>query len=190
MKRIAITGADLRDDEGKWISVILSEGWDAVHLRHPAATLAEMRRLIESVPQQYHSRLRLHGHFQLTNEFNLGGLHLNSRCPVAPPHFSGSLSRSCHSVEEVTYADRHLDYVTLSPVFDSISKPGYTAAFSDYELEVIGTISSPVVIALGGVTPQLTPSLEKWGFGGYAVLGYLWQAADRQDLIRRLRQFV
>ena len=190
MKRIAITGSDLRDDEGKWISVILSEGWDAVHLRHPAATLAEMRRLIESVPQQYHSRLRLHGHFELTNEFNLGGLHLNSRCPVAPPHFSGSLSRSCHSVEEVTHADRHLDYVTLRPVFDSISKPGYTAAFSDYELEVIGTISSPVVIALGGVIPQLTPSLEKWGFGGYAVLGYLWQAADRQDLTRRLRQFV
>lgn len=190
MKRIAITGPDMRNDEGLWISDILREGWDAVHLRHPAATLADMRRLIESVPQQYHSRLRLHGHFELTNEFNLGGLHLNSRCPAAPPHYCGALSRSCHTVEEVMNADHHLDYVTLSPVFDSISKPGYTSAFSDYELEAIETISSPIVIALGGVTPQLTPLLKQWGFGGYAVLGYLWQAADRQDLTRRLRQYI
>ena len=45
MKRIAITGPDMRNDEGLWISDILREGWDAVHLRHPAATLAGVGRL-------------------------------------------------------------------------------------------------------------------------------------------------
>lgn len=189
MMRIAITGPEPRDDEGSWIAAILREGWDAVHLRHPSSSLAEMRRVIESVPQQYHSRLRLHGHFELTNEFNLGGLHLNSRCPAAPPQYTGRLSRSCHSMEEVATADRRLDYVTLSPIFDSISKAGYKGAFSDYELEAIETISSPVVIALGGVTPDRLPLLRKTCFGGYAVLGYLWQADGMADLERRLRQF-
>lgn len=190
MMRIAVTGTDPRHDEGEWIATILREGWDAVHLRHPAASLSEMRRLIESVPQQFHSRLRLHGHFELINEFNVGGLHLNRRCPAPPDNYRGGLSRSCHTVEEIAEADSHLEYVTLSPVFDSISKPGYTAAFSDYELESIETFSSPIVIALGGVTPEHTGYLRRAGFGGYAVLGYLWAASGQQDLEHRLRQFV
>ena len=190
MMRIAVTGTEPRHDEGEWIATILREGWDAVHLRHPAASLSEMRRLIESVPQQFHSRLRLHGHFELINEFNVGGLHLNRRCPAPPANYRGGLSRSCHTVEEVAEADSHLEYVTLSPVFDSISKPGYTAAFSDYELESIETFSSPIVIALGGVTPERIDFIRRSGFGGYAVLGYLWTASGRQDLEHRLRQFV
>ncbi|ROT13363.1 thiamine phosphate synthase [Muribaculaceae bacterium Isolate-105 (HZI)] len=190
MMRIAVTGTDPRHDEGEWIATILREGWDAVHLRHPAASLSEMRRLIESVPQQFHSRLRLHGHFELTNEFNVGGLHLNRRCPAPPANYRGGLSRSCHTIEEIATADSHLEYVTLSPVFDSISKPGYTAAFSDYELESIETFSSPIVIALGGVTPERIDFIRRSGFGGYAVLGYLWAASGQQDLEHRLRQFV
>ena len=190
MMRIAVTGTEPRHDEGEWIATILREGWDAVHLRHPAASLSEMRRLIESVPQQLHSRLRLHGHFELINEFNVGGLHLNRRCPAPPANYRGGLSRSCHTVEEIAEADSHLEYVTLSPVFDSISKPGYTAAFSDYELESIETFSSPIVIALGGVTPERIDFIRRSGFGGYAVLGYLWAASGQQDLEHRLRQFV
>lgn len=190
MMRIAITGTEPRPDEGEWIATILREGWDAVHLRHPAASLNEMRRVIESVPQQFHSRLRLHGHFELTNEFNIGGLHLNSRCPAPPANYRGRLSRSCHSVGEIASADSALEYVTLSPVFDSISKPGYTAAFSDSDLSEIETFSSPIVIALGGVTPRHIDVIRRWGFGGYAVLGYLWEATGRHDLVDRLRQFV
>ncbi len=105
MMRIAVTGTDPRHDEGEWIATILREGWDAVHLRHPAASLSEMRRLIESVPQQLHSRLRLHGHFELINEFNVGGLHLNRRCPAPPANYRGGLSRSCHTVEEIAEAE-------------------------------------------------------------------------------------
>ena len=112
MMRIAVTGTDPRHDEGEWIATILREGWDAVHLRHPAASLSEMRRLIESVPQQFHSRLRLHGHFELINEFNVGGLHLNRRCPAPPANYRGGLSRSCHTIEEIATADSHLEYVT------------------------------------------------------------------------------
>ena len=152
------------------ITALLNRGWTAVHLRHPRALLRDMRRLIELIPQRYHRQLRLHGHFDLAADFNLGGLHLNGRCPEAPHWYGGALSRTCHSVDEVIEADGY-DYVTLSPIFDSVSKPGYLAAFTDAELRRLDGLDTPAVIALGGITAERIDSLKRYNFAGYAMLG-------------------
>lgn len=186
MKRIAITPTEIFDHEASYIVAILDAGWDYVHLRHPSATLRDMRRVIEALPQKYHRQLRLHGHFELINEFNLGGLHLNSRCPIAPENYSGSVSRTCHSLEDVKNAGG-VDYVTLSPIFDSVSKVGYNAAFSKDELSSV--VIDDKVVALGGVTPHNINELSKYEFIGYAVLGYLFNSPDISILRNRLDEF-
>lgn len=173
--RIFITPEALAENESATVTTMLDSGlWDIAHLRHPSASLREMRHLVESIPQRLHGRLRLHGHFSLAAEFNLGGLHLNRRCQHAPAFYSGPLSRSCHSIEEAA-ASTDCDYVTLSPIFNSISKPGYKSAFTAVDLKSIGNITSPRIIALGGITPERVGELIAYGFGGYAVKG----AADR-----------
>ena len=174
MMRIAITPEEIRPDEATWITTLLESGWDMVHMRHPQASLRDIRDIIVALPQRLHKRIRLHGYFELINEFNLGGLHLNRRCPQPPANYTGPYSRSCHSIEEVT-ASADCDYVTLSPIFDSVSKPGYGARFSQTELLSIDKISSPLVIALGGVTPERVAALEQYNFSGYAVLGAINQ---------------
>ncbi|MCH5318581.1 MAG: thiamine phosphate synthase [Paramuribaculum sp.] len=186
----AITAPEQRPDEAKRIVTILEAGWDGVHIRLPNASLKEVKTLIETIPQKYHDRLWLHGHFELVNEFNLGGLHLNSRCPQPPANYTGRLSRACHTVEEVTsYGnDRNFSKLILSPIFDSISKKGYPAKFSDYELLEIADLAVPV-IALGGVTPERIDELSKWPFSGYAVLGYFQQAATIEELKERIGRF-
>lgn len=168
--KIFITPEEISDGENELVVRLLDQGWDYVHLRHPAASLSDMRRLIESIPQRYHNRLRLHGHFELATQFNLGGLHLNGRCPKAPDFYTGSVSRSCHSIEELTKST-DCDYVTLSPIFDSISKPGYKSSFTADELLQLNEISKPLVIALGGITPERLEQLKPYNFGGYAVKG-------------------
>lgn len=180
---IVITPQDIHPDEAKYIAILLDEGATFVHLRHPGATYSDMKRLIEAIPQRYHSRLRLHGHFELLNEFNLGGIHLNSRCPQAPQLYNGSVSRTCHSVEEVNEAARNVDFVTLSPVCDSISKAHYKRAFTHGQLS-----SLPIgkVVALGGITPENISVLKQYPFIGYAVLGYIWSAQTADELKQRL----
>lgn len=88
-----------------------------------------------------------------------------------------SVSRSCHSFEEVEAAlDGGCDYVFLSPVFDSISKPGYGSAFTPEQLQwarARGIINRRVV-ALGGIDAENIPVAALCGFGGVAVLGALW----------------
>ncbi len=187
--KIAVTPPTIVNDEAGLITVVLDHGWDIVHLRHPSSSLREIKNLIEAIPQRYHSRLRLHGHFDLVNDFNLGGLHLNRRCPVAPANYSGPTSRSCHSIEEVIESN-DCDYVFLSPVFDSISKPDYNAALDHKDLLRLNQIGLPAVIALGGVTPENIGDLAQYNFSGIAVLGYLWNTnSDRMTISRNLSEF-
>lgn len=184
--KIAITPYEIFEYEHLYIIEILNTGWDYVHLRHPAATITDMRRLIERIPQNFHGRLKLHGHFELLNEFNLGGIHLNSRCPKAPQLYNGSISKTCHNFDEVATCNC-CDYVTLSPIFNSVSKIGYLGAFSNDELYNLPT--NIRVIALGGVTPKHIETVKQYGFAGYAVLGYLFQSHDIIELKQRLKNF-
>ncbi len=112
-------------------------------------------------------------------------------CRISPPH-----SLSCHSLEEVTEHKSHCDYLFLSPVFDSISKQGYTRHFSEEELleaREKGIIDRQV-FALGGVEAGKLPLLQSYGFGGAALLGSLWkryiQDSNLQGLERNIEKFM
>lgn len=187
MLRIAITPPEIRHDEAAIITAILDAGWDYVHLRHPAASLRDMRNLVEDIPQRHHRRLKLHGHFDLLCDFNLGGVHLNSRCPEAPAYFNGEVSRSCHTVEEVRRYAPSCSYVTLSTIFPSISKPGYQGTFSHDDL---ASLPQGKVVALGGITPERIGTIAGYPFAGYAVLGYLWaDDVTEENITGRLDAF-
>lgn len=71
--------------ESNRITSLLALGWDRVHLRYPTLTVNQVADIIKVVPEEFHPRLRLHGQFELTDRFNIGGLQLNSRCPEPLP---------------------------------------------------------------------------------------------------------
>lgn len=74
--KIAITKPEIISSEADMISSLLVNGLDYVHIRKPEASLRDIRNLIEDIPYRLRKRLRLHGHFELFNDFNLGVLIL------------------------------------------------------------------------------------------------------------------
>ena len=96
---------------------------------------------------------------------------------MTPNAFHGSISCSCHTIEEVITQKESKDYVFLSPIFDSISKVGYHAAFSPTSLKqaAIENVIDEKVIALGGLTANNIPLVKEWHFGGVALLGDIWK---------------
>lgn len=175
MDVIAITLPEISENEGRRIMQLLDKGKiSRVHVRHPQEEERGMRKLLESISSDYYPRLSLHDCHRLAAEYGIGGVHLNGRNPTVPDDFAGILSRSCHSGREV-HDSKGLDYVFLSPVFDSISKPGYRAAFSRDELRRILEQARVRVYALGGVTPERFPELDALGFYGAAMLGAVWR---------------
>lgn len=170
---IVITNPEEIDQEAFKIICLLESGVSGVHIRKPNASLREVKNLIEEIPYSLRSKLQLHGHFELLNEMNLGGAHLNHRNPN-PPSTALSLSKSCHSLSELSEIEE-FKYVTLSPIFNSISKKDYKSKFNLQEIEKTGVLRGKNVIALGGITPQSFGMLKRIGFTGAALLGFVWQ---------------
>lgn len=179
MKRIVITLPYFTPGEGARIASMLADGGAArVHIRKPAADEASVAALVEEVPAHLRTRLSVHYFPAVAARYGCG-LHLNSRVPAPPAGFSGTLSRSCHSLDELRdLAD--VDYAFLSPVFDSISKVGYRSAFTSADLADAAArgLIGPKVYALGGVDPSKFALLQRLGFGGAALLGAAWAPVD------------
>ena len=188
MKRlIAITTPCLFEEEATLINRLFGEGLQTLHLRKPEAEKSQLSTLLEQIEPVYYPRIILHDHFDLAPVFALGGVHLNRRNSEVPAGFAGSISRSCHTLEELKRYEG-LDYLFLSPIFPSISKEGYGEGFP---LKVLknateqGLITRRI-IALGGMDAHTILRLKGLGFGGVAVLGALWgKNPQPEEVLRR-----
>lgn len=177
MKKIAITLPSFVSAESDAIVKALVSGYDRVHIRKPGASVEAVEDLLRAIPAAYYPRLSIHDHLELAKTYGLGGVHLNSRCSVIPSGFNGLVSRSCHSLDEVRQYKNEVDYLFLSPIYDSISKEGYRSNFSLDQLRMAkddGYIDEKVY-ALGGVTVDRFEELQSLGFGGAAMLGSVWK---------------
>jgi thiamine-phosphate pyrophosphorylase len=81
------------------------------------------------------------------------------------------------------------DYVTLSPVFPSLSKPGYGPPL---ELEGFARLAANAplpVLALGGIDAGNAASVRAAGAAGVAVMGALLRADTEEATARLLSVF-
>lgn len=177
MKLIVITTPQLWDGEAEAINRLFAAGLEILHLRKPAHTTQEVARLLEEINPACHARIVVHDHFELAQTYPLLGLHLNSRHPQPPQGYSGQLSCSCHSLHELSLHRHQCSYMFLSPIYDSISKEGYGAAFTPESLRIATEqgIINHQVIALGGINQERLHDIRQYGFGGAALLGDIWQ---------------
>lgn len=175
--------------EGERITSMFEAGLQRLHLRKPESHRSHYRELLQAIPACYHERIVLHDHFSLAEEFAVGGVHLNRRNPE-PPVFASFLptftvSKSCHSIDELREckATGKYDYLSLSPIFDSISKEGHHARFTHKELlaaKAEGVIDERVM-ALGGICSDNIADALGYGFGGVMVLGDAWRTSVRGE---------
>jgi len=177
---IVITRPEFFEGEAEAIIKLFEERQiDRLHIRKPNATKEAVEQLILQLPDRLYPLISIHDHYALAEQYQLGGIHLTGRNPVAPAHWTGMISTSCHSIEELAKRrQENFTYLTLSPIFDSISKEGYQAAFSPKQLQqahATGLIDQHV-LALGGVTFARLPKVQAMGFGGGMILGDAWRS--------------
>ena len=103
-------------------------------------------------------------------------LSASDHFPTPRPMLVG---RSCHDAREAKAADdQGCDYVTLSPVFATASKPGYGPALGVRGLaELTAAIATPVY-ALGGILPSQVADCLSAGASGIAVMGPIMRAPE------------
>ncbi|MEV4539519.1 thiamine phosphate synthase [Asanoa sp. NPDC049518] len=98
-------------------------------------------------------------------------VHLAARDPFPCRSRPALVGRSCHDLAEVAAAAAEgCDYVTVSPVYPSVSKPGYGPPLGPAGLAAL-TRTGPPVFALGGVGPRQVAECRAAGAHGVAVMG-------------------
>lgn len=175
---LPITLPAFPEGEAEAIVSLQKAGAETIHIRKPGASSTELEaflsRLVRAGADM--SRLTLHYDESLARRYGLGGVHLHGE--ELSRSAGRDLRRSCsvHSWAEARRFVSCSDYLFISPLFDSISKPGYR---SGIDIGCAGSELSALpeggtVVALGGITPANIARVRMAGFGGAAVLGALW----------------
>lgn len=179
---IVITAEDITDfdKEVEVISSLINQFGCRVHLRKKLGGEEFLPDLCNALIERVDRRLlTLHGHADLVEVYNLGGYHDSLSKVIERSNIWGNrviYSTSCHSIDEVNSALDIVSYLFLSPIFDSISKHGYSSNFDKDELSrwLLGYENLPNIIALGGVDAKNILEVKDMGFSGAALLGAVW----------------
>lgn len=97
---------------------------------------------------------------------------------------------SAHCTEDVQSArDAGADYVTLSPIFSTWSKPGYGPALGVEGIKEAVCHRLPV-IALAGITPERASACCSAGAAGVAVMGDMMRLEEPNEVRPLLRDYM
>jgi thiamine-phosphate pyrophosphorylase len=195
---LAITPHD-ETVELAWLAQLFADNLHRLHVRKPGWSRAELADYLQAIDPQYRSRLVLHSHYDLAHEYGLGGIHLTEtarRASSLPRLLRGlgrlSVSASLHTLADVQQHRRRYNYVTLSPIFNSISKENYLSSFDLTQVQaMLRKLAArpgyrPQVLALGGIEATNVAQVRQLGFAGAAVLGSIWQSPDPVASFREL----
>jgi thiamine-phosphate diphosphorylase len=166
----------------------LLAGAPAVVLREKDLPRAARRALaveLLEVAGPHGAQLLIASDAGLASELRATGVHLAAD---DPPVDDGYLlvGRSCHTRTEVRIAvEQHHDYITVSPVASTDSKPGYGPALGPEGLSQLVDVADDLpILALGGVTPDDVPRWLRVGARGVAVMGAVMGATDPGATVR------
>ncbi len=180
MKLVIMTKPTFFVEEDKILAALFDEGLESLHLYKPGSSPLYVERLLSLLPDEYYSKITVHEHYYLKNEYGLSGIHIDDVYARPPEGYRGRVGRTCRDLSLLKEARRNASYVFLGNLFDSIEIEGKKADFNMSELEEASRrgLINRHVYAMGGMTADNVRMARNLGFGGVVVCGDLWRRFD------------
>lgn len=149
----------------------------------PAAAHRALLSRLLAVAKPWQAVVMVHADPSSARGAGVAGVHLprggspaDARAALGAPALVGV---SAHDEAEIERAAAEgADYVTLSPIFASASKPGYGPALGLQGLARLAEGAAVPVVALGGIGPAEAAACIVAGAAGVAVMGAVMRAED------------
>jgi thiamine-phosphate pyrophosphorylase len=158
----------------------------------PPAERGELLAALVRLGHRFGATVMAHEDIETVAKAGAGGVHLPSGGDPQAARFRlpGTLiGASAHSgLEAKSLLRAGADYVTVSPVFLTASKPGYGPALGLDGLAAIIAEAAGPVVALGGIASDKVALCRAAGASGIAVMGEVMRAADPRAKIERFVQ--
>lgn len=188
---IIITNPTAVTNEINIIHSLFENGLESLHIRKPDYSENEMVLLLTAIGSDYSNRLVLHSHHHLGDAFGINRFHFqkkNRNCDLRIMK-TALQSTSTHSIEEFNIL-KDFDYAFLSPIYPSISKPGYESSENHLESIKKRRNFNTKLVALGGISMEnISKTLEK-GFDEVALLGTIWNSTHPLENFKKCQQIV
>jgi thiamine-phosphate pyrophosphorylase len=189
-------------EEVHLVNELFDAGLSSFHLRKPMFSVAELKNWLSLVKPEHLQRISLHTFHDLVYDFQIGGIHTSERQRQASDQGRHQqeflleqfpalrLSSSFHTLSDLQFAPKIYDYTFISPVFDSISRPHYRAAFAREDVMEMLSHARNKVVALGGVTYERLPEVVDMGFDGAGMLGAIWYSKNPVKELTRSQELL
>ena len=156
----------------------------------PAAERRARLAKLVTLGRRYRATVTAHDDMEAVEAVRAAGVHLPSGSDPAAARRrlpQGLIGVSAHSGAEAAAQLRAgADYVTLSPIFLTDSKPGYGPALGLDALAAAARTAPGAIIALAGIGPDNAAACIAAGARGVAVMGEIMRAAEPETTVRLL----
>lgn len=190
------------EKEGSLLNELFERGLPCLHLRKPAASQVSCIELLHQINPQFYNRIIIHQAFDLLDTFQLKGIHLteSTRKDLATKALvkliqdchqkKAIIGTAIHQKQDLKSLPRELDYVTLSPIFPSISKENYLPTVDWKTADLVDTFQW---VGLGGIGLETLPLAFEKGFREVAFLGAVWNdiamvGANYEALCKKMKE--
>lgn len=153
------------------------------------AALGELAKAVVDQARPFGGCVMVNGDVDAAEFSGAAGVHLQSAAQVASARErlgdEALIGISTHSPKEAhEAAGAGADYITISPVFLTDSKPGYGPALGIGGLASICQHITLPVVALAGITPASAASCLGAGAAAVAVMGTIMRSATPGAIVR------
>lgn len=200
MEIVLLSSKSKLHSEAKLVKKLFQLGLDTFHVRKPKFSSEEMSTYLSLFSEKHLNKMVLHTHHRMAKKYPVRGVHLTKKHRKHRNKkklirwFSGLffkqpkvISRNCHKLSDVLSDQFAYEYIILTPVFDSISKKGYGASFSERTIEEVLVNSKNKVYAFGGVNAETIPAAQEMGFDGVMLYGSFWKADDQLEYFKAIQ---
>ena len=203
MKLVVFSNSPKNDEEPVLVTQMFQNGLEMFHLNKPRFTEDLYEEYIESIPEEYHSRIYIHQFHGYITKYNLGGIYLHRRRGLDRDYLHRlqmwwykkrrpemKISCSFSKLSSLYEVKEEYDHVLLRPIFGSRSEGNYHSAFPETGLVEGLNRTSHTVFAFGGTNYDNIQTVFRLGFKGFAIKGGLWKMADPFGEFIRIRDKV
>ena len=150
----------------------------------------DLLAVLVQLGREYDATVMAHDDLAAVGVTGANGVHLPGGSDPAAARRQlpgGLIGVSVHSpAEAAAQLTAGADYVTLSPIFLTASKPGYGPAVGLGALAEAVRLAGGAVVALGGIDAGNIAACFGAGAAGIAAMGDIMRAVDPEAAVRRL----
>lgn len=187
---VLLSRSGFNETETEIVTKLFENGLETYHLRKPRLSTKQMKKIIEAIPAQFHSRIVIHSHHQLARKYNLKGVHYtkthlkksfkNWWRKITLGIAKTDLIKTTSHTKLITLYDEpkiSFDYVFLSPIFDSLTGRFQSGFYEDGIRAAINK-SGKNIVARGGVDVKRVEKINELGFYGMALNSCIWNSKE------------